>query len=212
VKKYPVFVILIVAQLLFSSHAQSQDSSDIKRRINVGLILCNNVFPNVTSSLKYGTPGWGFSFGTDWKRIGVYGTLVVSSHTVSGVSYVREGSTARYNVLDVTVKGYPLTSRNFRLYGLLGLCYLSFDVPDGLVDTKIISGDAGFEGSGTELGVGMDFYVTPRLSFGFGILYRSFNFHQMRLTTDQLNTIPPKLSGSGMGYNLDVKFSVWTGD
>jgi hypothetical protein len=145
------------------------------------------------------------------------GSIVVPSPTGSGTSTAAVpaySETATYNSINLTFKRYFLTKIDLQPFVAVGVVFPWVTIPDGATtwnpqDTnKEEFANLTVAGLGLNLGLGLEYYLSPNLSFVGGGYYRFSSFNQYKSFAYGYNPIsqmtagPTDLSANGLVFEL----------
>lgn len=149
-----------------------------------------------------GTLFGGYSFTSRWA------IEVGYTKTKHDATFGTRKLTADYHSLDIDFKYHFLDDTHaVRPYGLFGLNIDVLNVKDG---TRAGSfgptiGDAKYIGSGLNLGLGVDYFVTEHVSTGLGATYRFVQYSSAE-SPNTSGGLTENVSGDGYAVNLNVAY------
>jgi opacity protein-like surface antigen len=156
-------------------------------------------------------PGYGgrIAAGYRWKWAAVEASFERSQ--LDGSDVLGDSFDAVYSSFDLDGRLFlPSPSPRLKPSVIGGVALPFLDVEDGAVQTdgfgNATSKDSRFTGLGFDLGVGLDFYVTPHWSIDFLALYRWNRFDHLEAGAFD-DDLPSDLSGDGLVLGLGTS---WT--
>lgn len=155
-------------------------------------------------------PGYGgrLAGGYRWKWAAVEASIERSQ--LDGSDVAGDSFDAVYTSFDVDGRLFlPSPSPRLKPSVIGGIALPFLDVEDGAVQTDgfgVTQKDSRFSGLGFDLGVGLDFYVTPHWSIDLLALYRWNRFDHLEAGAFD-DDLPSSLSGDGLVLGLGTS---WT--
>ncbi len=119
--------------------------------------------------------------------------------------------TAVYNSVNLDMKRYILTDLPIQPFLDMGISFPWIDLNNVDVDVSGNIGPATFAGFGFNLGIGVEYYLSPNISFTAGAFQRWSSFDEFKGFQTQYNQLSssagtPSYDGSGLNFTVGTTF------
>lgn len=165
--------------------------------------------------------GWGLLVGHREEAYALEVSYWQSSHTATfgpGMIGSNEGpsttltsqyqGTAVYNSINIDFKRYFLTDLQFQPFLDLGVSFPWITISDADIDGSGNVWPLTLAGLGFDLGVGVEYYITPNFSLVAGVYQRWASFNQFQGSQLEYNTL--SLYGTNTNDGSGLNFTVGT--
>jgi hypothetical protein len=165
--------------------------------------------------------GWGLMVGHREEAYAMEVSFWQSSHTATfGPGVAGSGSqtpvtigsaaqgTAIYDSINLDFKRYFLTDLQFQPFLDMGICFPWIDIADADVDGAGNAQTLTLGGIGFDLGLGVEYYLSPNFSITAGAYQRWGSFDQFKGSQLEYNTLYNAGSDEASGLNFAVGATV----